>query len=116
MPFTPAHPAIVVPLARRWPGVFVLPALVVGSMSPDFEYFVYLKPIRTIGHDLIGIPLLCVPSGLLVLLAFEFVMKGPLIQLLPGPYRRRLLPYSPPIPFFPPTRLLSILGSLALGA
>src|SRR3954451_141750 len=99
MPFTPAHPAIVVPLARRWPGCFILPALVVGSMSPDFEYFVYLRPIRTIGHDLVGIPLLCVPSGLALLWLFQRVMKRPMVLLLPRALRVRLLPHCDPIPF-----------------
>jgi hypothetical protein len=113
MPFTPAHPAIVVPLARWRRRSFVLSALVVGSMSPDFEYFVRMRPVRTIGHDLIGIPLLCVPSGWLVLMIFEYVMKGPMIELFPGPHRRRLLPYRSPIPM---ALWPLILLSLAIGA
>ena len=48
MPFTPAHPAIVVPLVRWKPRVFVLSALIVGSMSPDFEYFV--QPTASADH------------------------------------------------------------------
>src|SRR5262249_19568195 len=92
------------------------PALVVGSMSPDFEYFARMRPIRTIGHDLIGIPLLCVPTGLLVLLVFERVMKGPLIGLLPGAIRRRLLLFQSPIHFLPPAPSLLILAPLAVGA
>src|SRR5579883_3328227 len=101
MPFTLAHPAIVVPLARWRPRVFPLTALVVGSMSPDFEYFVYLRPIRTIGHDLMGIPLLCVPSGLLVLLLFEYLMKRPMILLFPQAHRCRLLRSPAPLAFTP---------------
>ena len=63
MPFTPAHAAIVVPLARRFPGPMVLPALIVGSLSPDFEYFVHMRPERSISHDLVGVPLMDVPLG-----------------------------------------------------
>ena len=83
MPFTLAHAAAVIPLARRFPRRFSLPALVVGSLSPDFEYFVRLRPVRSISHDLIGIPLLCLPTGLVVLLVFDRIMKRPLIQLTP---------------------------------
>jgi hypothetical protein len=97
MPFTLAHPAIVVPLARPWRDPVVLPALVVGAMSPDFEYFVYLQPLRTIGHDLIGIPLLCVPASMVVLWLFDRWMKAPLIRLAPRPLRLRLAAHSAPV-------------------
>jgi hypothetical protein len=116
MPFTPAHPAVVVPLARRWPGYFVLSALVVGSMAPDFEYFVYLSPVRTIGHDLVGIPLLCVPTGLAVLWLFEIVLKKPIALLLPRQIRERLLPSCEPLAFLPAGQSVAILLSLAVGA
>jgi hypothetical protein len=112
MPFTLAHPAVVVPLAR-W---FVLPALVVGSMAPDFEYFVYLRPVRTIGHDLIGIPLVCVPSGLLVVWCFENLLKRPMALLLPRAIRLRVLPSCDPLPLVPLSRLLAVLVSIAVGA
>jgi hypothetical protein len=92
MPFTLAHPAVVVPIARAAPRWFVLPALVIGSMSPDFEYFVYLRPERTIGHDLVGIPLLCVPSGYVVYWLFEYVAKRPMMLLMPRTIRDRLWP------------------------
>jgi hypothetical protein len=40
MPFTFAHPAIVLPLKhlpKRW---YSLTGLIIGSMTPDFEYFI----------------------------------------------------------------------------
>lgn len=116
MPFTLAHPAVVVPLWRLAPRNFVLSALVVGSMAPDFEYFVYLRPVRTIGHDFHGVWLLCVPSGLLLLAIYEYVLKGPLIALFPASIRLRLAPYEAPEPLLPLPRLLRILVSLAVGA
>ncbi|WP_220463965.1 DUF4184 family protein [Adhaeribacter radiodurans] len=39
MPFTFSHPAIVLPLTlllRKW---YSLTGLVIGSLTPDFEYF-----------------------------------------------------------------------------
>jgi hypothetical protein len=116
MPFTLAHPAIVVPLARRFPASMMLSGLVVGSMSPDFEYFVALRPVRTISHDLAGIPLLDVPSGLAVLVLFEYVMKRPMALLLPKEVRGRVLPSCKPLPLVPAGRTLAILLSLAVGA
>src|SRR5215467_12574272 len=40
VPFTFSHPAAVLPLARRG---LVFSALVVGSMAPDFPYFVQMS-------------------------------------------------------------------------
>lgn len=39
MPFTLAHPAIILPVSRRY---FHFPALVLGSMSPDFSSLAFL--------------------------------------------------------------------------
>ncbi|WP_240482010.1 DUF4184 family protein [Flavobacterium psychrophilum] len=39
MPFTFSHPAIILPLRylpRQW---FSLTGLIIGSLTPDFEYF-----------------------------------------------------------------------------
>jgi hypothetical protein len=116
MPFTLAHPAAVVPLARRFPQALPLSALTMGSMAPDFEYFVYLHPVRTISHDLAGIPLLCIPSGLVLLWIFQHVMKRPLIELFPGHQRRRLSSCAAAIPFWPLGRLAGIVVALAVGA
>jgi hypothetical protein len=45
MPFTLAHPAIVVPLALQR---LILSALIIGSMTPDLEYFIRLSDISHI--------------------------------------------------------------------
>ncbi|WP_434297574.1 DUF4184 family protein [Clostridium sporogenes] len=42
MPFTFSHPAIVLHLEKKWNKYFSFTALILGSMSPDFEYFIYL--------------------------------------------------------------------------
>jgi hypothetical protein len=44
MPFTFAHPAAVLPLRRFCPDRLVWSALVIGTVSPDLEYFVRLAP------------------------------------------------------------------------
>ncbi|RKZ85433.1 MAG: hypothetical protein DRR19_16380 [Candidatus Parabeggiatoa sp. nov. 1] len=63
MPFTLSHPAAAVPLAR---GGLVLSALVVGSMSPDFLYFLCLSTQYQFGHTFIGVFVFDIPTGLTV--------------------------------------------------
>ncbi len=64
MPFTLAHPAAAAPLRRFG---LVLSALVVGSMAPDFPYFLPGLPQDKFGHTLAGVFWFCVPAGLAVL-------------------------------------------------
>ncbi|AIK36171.1 hypothetical protein BG07_3819 [Bacillus pseudomycoides] len=49
MPFTFAHPAAVIPFCKKQRYVSVT-ALVLGSMVPDFEYFLHFRPYGVIGH------------------------------------------------------------------
>lgn len=112
MPFTFSHAAAVIPLARLLP----LAPLVVGCFAPDFEYFFWLRPKRTFCHDLIAIPRFCVPVGLITLIAFDYLMKGPLIDLCPEPLRRRLWASRAPTPLWGWPRLAAVVLALAIGA
>lgn len=88
MPLTFAHPAAVLPLARRLP----FSALVVGSMAPDFLYFLRLAPRGHFGHTLPGLVLFCLPVGAAVLWAFHRLVKRPFVALLPAAMQERLVP------------------------
>ncbi len=80
---TPAHVAAVVPFCR-WRPFFWLSPLVIGSMSPDFMYFIFPPPsLRHVGHTSWGLVLFCIPAGLAVLYAFHRFFKRPLVLLLP---------------------------------
>jgi len=57
MPLTPAHAAAVVPLWRLLGSRAVLSALVIGSMTPDFAYFLPLGVRRAESHSLAGLAL-----------------------------------------------------------
>lgn len=86
MPFTLAHPAAVLPLARsRLP----FPALVVGAMAPDLEYMLRLDTQSAISHTLPGLFIFCVPAGLVVLCLYARLPKAPLLALLPHVLRSR---------------------------
>lgn len=45
MPFTFAHPATVLPFAKKHSKHISVTALILGSMAPDFEYFCTLDPM-----------------------------------------------------------------------
>ena len=115
MPLTPAHAAAVVPL-RLWKDWFWLSPLIVGSMAPDYIYFVFPpNGIRHIGHTPLGLVFFCVPVGLAVLVAFHAFFKRPLVLLMPRGMRDRLWPLCGPyrIPSAPCLAWISTLIYLA---
>jgi hypothetical protein len=81
MPYPFAHPAAVIPLARPM-GRFAVPsALAIGSISPDFWYFVPLLE-RGESHSIAGLAWFCLPASLLMYALFHLFLKQPLIALL----------------------------------
>lgn len=92
MPFTLAHPVLVIPLRRRAD----LTALVVGSLVPDLGHFIGLDLGREYTHGPLVWPLFCVPAGLLLYLLFTRLLRGPLLSLAPAGLAARL-PESPPV-------------------
>lgn len=64
MPLTIAHPVAVLPFKRLG---LPLAALIAGSMAPDLEHFLYLRPISYFSHTLPGLFLFCLPVGFLML-------------------------------------------------
>ena len=90
MPFTPAHPAIVLPLLRRTRRWLSASGLIVGSMAPDLEYFFRLRPGGGAGHALLGVLWLDLPLSLLIIGLFHGIVKKPLIFSLPDFFRFRL--------------------------
>jgi hypothetical protein len=89
MPFTIAHAAAVLPL-RKTHSRLPLAALMAGSMSPDFAYFLPGGLNRASSHDLEGIVLFCLPAGLAVWLLFVRLLERPTIELLPEAWRARV--------------------------
>jgi uncharacterized protein DUF4184 len=86
MPFTPAHPAAVLPVhavARRLGLRLPLSALVIGSMAPDFEYFFRLKPYGRFGHSPLGLLVFSLPVGLAAWIMFRGLVAPALLRLLP---------------------------------
>lgn len=112
MPFTLSHLALVLPI-RRYGLEFS--ALVIGSMAPDFSYFIPFTPNKGFTHSIPGILLFCLPISFLALILFHKFLKEPLLSLLPDNHKQRLLNYSKGFTFLPKKRLLIFLLSVFLG-
>ncbi|MGQ7887336.1 DUF4184 family protein [Paenibacillus sp. WC2504] len=84
MPFTFSHPAFAFPLKFINPRWFSTTGLVLGSMAPDFEYFLTLEPHQAIGHSFTGLFLQGIPLCLLFAYLFHFYVKESLVLHLPS--------------------------------
>lgn len=112
MPITICHPALAMPLRRFG---FVLSALVIGSMIPDFEFFLRLSDGKGIGHTFIGVFLFDIPVGLIALILLHKLIKFPIMSLMPQHFQSRLYLSASTFRFFPLNRFLNIILSLTLG-
>jgi hypothetical protein len=91
MPFTFAHPAIVLPLTflpRKW---FSLTGLVIGSLTPDFEYFLRMRIQSNYSHTISGLFWFDLPLGLLLAFIFHNIVRDSLFDNLPTLLKSRLL-------------------------
>jgi hypothetical protein len=89
VPITPAHAAAAWPLhaaSRRLP----LAALVIGTLSPDLEYALRLRPYGKFGHSPMGLVVFCVPVTLLLFWGWRALVRPALAPLLPVGLRRAL--------------------------
>ncbi|RYG47150.1 DUF4184 family protein [bacterium] len=113
MPFTLAHPAAAVPLHRLG---LPLSALAIGSMSPDFVYFIPWPGERDFGHSLSGFFLFSLPAGLLGFILFQGLLKFPMLSLLPEAHLRRLIPLARAFRVRSAKEIAFVLVALFLGA
>jgi len=117
MPFTFAHPAIVLPLSYLPKRMVSMTGLIIGSMTPDFEYFLRMKIQSIYSHTLPGIFYFCLPIGLFVSFLFHRFIRQALVNNLPRIIGNRVhsIPTINWIPYFK-TNYLIILVSLFIGA
>ncbi|MFV0538344.1 MAG: DUF4184 family protein [Dysgonomonas sp.] len=91
MPFTFSHPSIVLPLMyfpKRWVSST---GLIVGSMIPDFEYFIRMKPHSDYSHTLGGIFWFSLPLALVVSFIFHLIVRNTLYDNLPAFFKSRFV-------------------------
>jgi len=83
MPFTFSHPAIVLPLTflpRQW---FSLTGLVIGSLTPDFEYFIRMRIQSNYSHTIDGLFWFDLPLALSLAFIFHNLVRDSLFNNLP---------------------------------
>jgi hypothetical protein len=89
MPFTFAHPAAVLPLVRLRTRYISVTGLVIGSVIPDFEYFLRMKANSLYSHTWLGLLWFDLPLAIIISFVFHSIVRDPLINNLPnGLYRR----------------------------
>ncbi len=115
MPLTIAHPAAVVPIKRALGGWCALSALVIGSMVPDFAYFLPVGVSRTVSHSSGALIWFCLPVGCATYVIFHLLLKEPLLSLVPA-LAHRLSITRPELRRLPDTSWVVVASSVLLGA
>jgi hypothetical protein len=88
MPFTPGHPAIILPFIRS--RYFSATGLIVGSMSPDFEYFFKMSVNSNYSHTKEGLFYFDLPVTILLSIVFHLLVKKNLVSNLPLFFQKRM--------------------------
>jgi hypothetical protein len=87
MPFTAGHPAIILPLIRS--RYFSATGLIIGSLSPDFEYFFKMSVNGIHSHTKAGLFYFDLPVTIILSLLFHQLVKSNLIANLPAFLQKR---------------------------
>lgn len=90
MPFTASHAAIILPLLKR--RIFSVSGLLMGSMVPDFEFFIRLQAHVVHGHSFWAMFWLNIPTALLCISLYHIIVRNQLILNLPLYFRKRFQP------------------------
>lgn len=93
MPFTFSHPAAVLPATYLPKRLYSLTGLIIGSMTPDFEYFMRLNVKSIYSHTWAGLFWFDLPVGLLAAFVFHNIIRNPLYFNTPF-FQRRLIPFT----------------------
>lgn len=93
MPFTFSHPAIVLPLTLKKLRLSAT-GLIVGSLIPDFEYFIRMRDVSRYSHTLVGLFWFDVPVALLACFIYHQIARDPLFNNLPFFLKKRVFVYK----------------------
>lgn len=89
MPFTLAHPAIVLPM-RKW---LWFPGLVAGSVAPDVSYYLPFFGSADHTHSLAGVVTIDLVWGWM-LIALGYLTLAPLLAVAPYEWRAKVRPIN----------------------
>lgn len=94
MPFTFSHPTLILPLLKWKKKLFPVTGLVIGSITPDFEYFIkFRKGYSSFSHTLPSILYFNFPLAVVIAFLFHQVVKKPMIMNLPKQCCGRFIGY-----------------------
>src|SRR5467141_1243526 len=99
MPFTISHAAVVLPFSRLLARWRLLSAVVIGAMVPDFGLFFPWRMHRVETHSMEGLFIFCLPVGVATYWIFRYLIKAPVLEVLPEGAYARWRPYSSPADF-----------------
>lgn len=94
MPFTFAHPAIVLPLVKYLRRYVSATALIIGTMLPDFEYFIRMHLRSDYSHTVWGVFLFDLPLGIALAFIFHNLVRDCLIGQLPAYFHHRFARFA----------------------
>lgn len=116
MPFTISHAAAVLPFARLLARWRIVSAVVIGAMVPDFGLFFPWRLPRFETHSAAALLSFCMPVGLTAYWVFQYLIKTPLIELLPDGAYARWRAFSAPAKLFSMRQWLLAAGGVFAGA
>ncbi|HEY2633063.1 MAG TPA: DUF4184 family protein [Steroidobacteraceae bacterium] len=99
MPFTISHAAAVLPFSRLLARWRLLSAVVIGSMVPDFGLFFPWRIHRFETHSAEALLTFCLPVGIATYWAFQYLIKAPMLEVLPEGAYARWRAFSSPADF-----------------
>lgn len=94
MPFTFSHPAIILPLKYLPKNWFSLTGLIIGSLTPDFEYFIRMKVQSNYSHTFYGMFWFDLPLAILLSFIFHNIVRNYLFFNSPNIIKSRVLIFS----------------------
>jgi hypothetical protein len=94
MPFTISHAAVVLPFSRLLARWRLLSAVVIGAMVPDFGLLIPGRMPRFETHSATALLTFCLPVGLVAYWVFQYLIKTPVLEVLPEGAYARWRPYS----------------------
>ena len=93
MPFTFSHPAVVLPLIRAGLKLSAT-GLIIGSIIPDFEYFIRMRDWSRYSHTLVGLAWFDLPLAILVCFIYHLIVKNYLFDNLPLFLKERVIKFK----------------------
>jgi hypothetical protein len=94
MPFTFSHPALILPFTHLQKKYLSTTGLVIGSLTPDFEYFLRMETKGDFSHSIAGIFLFNFPLGLLLTFVFHNIIRFDLFNNFPAFIYTRLSTFN----------------------